>query len=64
MELDLSKPKEGVTTIMRKAGLHPSFVYAFMKTGLLVGEDTPHTDAERQEWIDAVNEWHSQNGGE
>ena len=64
MELDLSKSKEGVAAIMRRAGLHPSIVYAFLKTGMLVGEDSPHTAAERQDWIDAVEEWHAQNGGE
>lgn len=64
MQLDLSKPREGIAAIMRKAGLHPSLVYAFMKTGLLVGEGSPHSDAERQEWAEAVEEWHAQNGGQ
>ena len=50
--------REGVAAVMREVGAHPSHVYAFLKTGLLVGEDSPHTDAQRQEWIDAVNEWY------
>lgn len=61
MELDPSRPRDGIASIMRSAGVHPSVVHAFLKTGLLVGECTPHTDAERQEWDVAVNEWYAQN---
>jgi len=53
--------RETVAGFMRAAGLHPSLIYAFRKTGLLVGEDTPHSDAERKEFVDAADEWWSQN---
>ncbi len=55
--------KEGAA-IMRKAGTHPALIYAWEKTGLLVGEDSPHTAEERQEWMDAVNEWYAKHGEE
>lgn len=64
MGLDVPKAREEMAAIMRKARLHPSLVYAFLKTGLLVGEDSPHTDSERREWLDAVDEWYVQNGGD
>ena len=64
MSLEITREKEDMASIMRMAGLHPSLVHAFLKTGMLVGEDSPHTDAERQEWIEAVQEWYTQNGGE
>ena len=51
-------PWETITKAMEVAGLHPSLIHAFTKTGLLVGEDSPHTPAERREWIEAVNEWY------
>lgn len=49
---------ETLASIMLGAGMHPSFVYAFLKTGLLVGEDSPHTDEEREEFIEAVEDWY------
>jgi predicted ATP-grasp superfamily ATP-dependent carboligase len=53
--------RETMAGFMRKAGLHPSLVYAFRKTGLVVAEDSPHSEAERKEFADAVDEWWNQN---
>jgi hypothetical protein len=50
--------REG-SAIMRKAGMHPALIHAWEKTGMLVGEDSPHTDEQRQEWNDAVDEWNA-----
>lgn len=61
MELDINKPREGIAAIMRKAGVHPALIHAHLKTGLIVGEDSPHTPAERKEWMDAVQEWYDAN---
>lgn len=55
------RPREIVAQIMRAAGLHPALIHAHLKTGLMVGEDSPHTPEERQEWLDACNEWYEQN---
>lgn len=63
-ELDITRPREGIAAIMRKAGTPPQLIHAFLKTGLLVGEDSPHSDEERKEWMDAVQEWFDLNGGE
>jgi hypothetical protein len=56
---------KGLANIMRSAGVHPSLIHAFLKTGLLVGEDSPHTPEERKEFADAVDEWYDlkQKGG-
>jgi hypothetical protein len=59
-DLDITKPREGIAAIMREAGSPPQFIHAFLKTGLLVGEDSPHSDEERKEWMDAVQEWFDQ----
>lgn len=61
---DYINVREGMAAIMRKAGLHPALIHAHLKTGMIVGEDTPVTPAQRQEWIDAVNEWYDQNDPE
>jgi hypothetical protein len=50
-----------MSEFMRKVGLHPSFIYAWEKTGMLVVEDSAHTEEQKQEWIAACDEWHEQN---
>lgn len=66
--LDVDDVRDTIAEIMRKAGMQPVFVHAFLKTGLIVCEDTPVDSERRQEWIDACNEWYDQNepeeGGE
>lgn len=54
-------PREAIAAMFRKAGLHPSLVYAVRKTGFIVTEDSPHTPADRQEWAAAIDEWYEQN---
>ena len=42
------------------SGIDPAIVYAMNKTGSVVAETNVHflTDAELQEWNDAVDEYH------
>ena len=54
-----SEVQETMVAIMKRAGLHPALIHAHVKTGLLVGEDTPHTPAQRQEWMEAMEEWYA-----
>jgi len=60
-DLDITRPRDGVAAIMREAGSPPQFIHAFLKTGLLVGPDSPHSEEERKEWMAAVQEWFDQN---
>ncbi len=48
-----------LTAAMEQAGADPAFVYAVRKTHRIVTEENQHllTDAELQEWTDAVNEY-------
>ena len=66
--LGVDEVRDTIAEIMRQAGTNPAFIHAFLKTGLLVCEDTPVDAERRKEWIDACNEWYDQNepqdGGE
>jgi hypothetical protein len=46
---------------MKEAGLHPAFVYAFEKTGLIVTEENQHLLSENDlaEWEAAIQEYES-----
>ena len=46
--------------IMKQAGIDPSIIYAFEKTGRIVTEENKNklTDAELTEWKEAVEEYH------
>jgi hypothetical protein len=46
-----------VTEAMRKAGVDEEFIYAYNKTGFIVGEHTPLTPAETAEWNAAILEY-------
>jgi hypothetical protein len=40
-----------------KAGIPPEKLYAMQKTGLILGERTPITSEQEQEWNDAIEEY-------
>jgi hypothetical protein len=44
---------------MERAGTHPAFVYAFKKTGRIVGDSNRHllSEEELKEWDDAIQEF-------
>jgi hypothetical protein len=42
---------------MRKAGIDEEFIYAYYKTGFIVGRNTPLTTEEEAEWNDAIIEY-------
>jgi hypothetical protein len=46
---------------MKKAGLHPAFIYAFERTGLLVSEENQHLIPEKdlEDWRSAIDEYRS-----
>ena len=56
--LSANEVKQTISAIMREAGLHPSLIYAFQKTGLMVVENSHHTEEQRNEFIAAANEWY------
>ena len=66
--MDVDDVRLTIAAVMEAAGADPAFIYAFMKTGLIVGEDTPVTPEMKKEWVDACNEWYDMNehseGGE
>jgi len=66
--MDIDDVRIRIAQIMEAAGVNQALIYAFMKTGLLVCEDTPVTPEMKKEWEDACNEWYDMNehneGGE
>lgn len=46
-----------ITEAMRKAGVDEELIYAYQKTGFIVGADTPLTDDETAEWEAAIREY-------
>lgn len=54
-----------VSETMRRAGIRPEMIYAFEKTGRLVGESNAHllTKEEMAEWKAAVDEYFAKNPG-
>lgn len=50
---------------MKAAGLDPSLIYAYEKTGLLLTEQNQHllSDQDLQEWQDAIDEYRAKHGG-
>ena len=54
------KMEAAMTDVMTRAGIDPAFIYAHQHTGLLLTEENVDlvTDAERQEWADAVDRYH------
>lgn len=54
--------KHRLVQIMKEAGMPPDFIYAFEKTGLMVGEDNQHLlpEAALDEWYAAVEEFRAQ----
>lgn len=49
---------------MKEAGIDPAIIYATEQTGRLVSEDNMHllSDAELQEWEDAIEEYEAKHG--
>jgi hypothetical protein len=50
---------ELISSAMEAAGVDPSTVYAFRKTGLLPTKDTPLTVEKVREWNAAIDEFNS-----
>jgi hypothetical protein len=50
--------------IMKQAGIDPAIIYATEKTGRIVSEENMDllSDAELQEWDDAIEEYHAKHG--
>jgi hypothetical protein len=50
---------------MKQAGVHPAFIYAFEKTGLMVTEANLHliSDKDRVEWNAAIEEYYDKHNG-
>jgi hypothetical protein len=48
-----------VLETMERAGTHPALVYAFKKTGRIVGDRNRHllSEEELKEWDDAIQEF-------
>jgi len=46
-----------ITEAMRKAGIDEEFIYAFHKTGFIVGRNTPLTPEATAEWNAAIMEY-------
>ena len=51
---------------MKQAGIHPAYVYAFEKTGLIVSEENQHLLPEKDlaEWEAAIREYEARHDGE
>jgi hypothetical protein len=54
-----------MVAVMERAGIHPSLIHAFQKTGRIVSrENQPYlTKADLREWDDAIDEWYAQHPG-
>jgi hypothetical protein len=52
--------EEEMAEAMKKAGIAPDFIYAYMKTGLLPSHSNRHllSSAEKKEFSDACDEYH------
>lgn len=53
---DTDEVQLGMVKVMNKAGLDPAMIYAFKKTGLLVGEDS--SEEHKEEWCEAMDEYY------
>jgi hypothetical protein len=62
--MDVEAYKEAMIKMMGDAGLPSDLIYAFEKTGRLVSEEnqTFLTDAELQEWNEAIAEYYEREG--
>ncbi len=58
----MSSAQKTMVKIMKKAGLDPAMIYAFKKTGLLVGEGS--SEDHKAEWCEAMDEYYQQQESE
>jgi hypothetical protein len=51
-----------MVAVMKRAGVHPSLIHAFQRTGRIVSRDNQQdlTKADLREWEDAIDEWYAQ----
>ena len=48
---------QNISTIMREAGIHEKFIYAFQKTGMIVTTEDGWLPEDLEEWNAAVIEY-------
>ena len=61
-------PMDQIVKILEGNGLEPHLIYAVKKTGMIVGppdeKPDPHTPEQREEWLQAIEEYFELHGEE